>query len=148
MNQKIIERAAGVIASKTDYIGGGMEGCVALCLIDEDGYPTASTITISKADGIKWLTFLTGHDSNKAKRIGKCNKGCVCLSTPEYNITLVGTLEVLTDPDTRKEMWQDPIGAYYSGPDDPNYCVLRFNTMRYNLFFADADGDSEAKGIL
>jgi len=146
MDQEMITRAGEVIALKTGYIGGGMEGHCVLALIDEDGYPTASTVTISKADGIKWITFLGGFGSNKTKRIAKCNRGSVCLSSSEYNITLVGTLEILTDPDIKKEMWQEPISEYYSDPDDPKYCVLRFNTERYNLFFA-AD-DKEARGIL
>ena len=147
MEQKIIERAAEIISSKTGGIGGGMVGHCVLALIDENGYPTASTLTVSKAEGIKWLTFLTGVDSNKARRIAKCNKGSVCFSSPEYNITLVGTLEVLTDPDIKKEMWYEAIGEMLSGPDDPTFCVLRFNTERYNLFFAD-NGCLEAKGSL
>jgi general stress protein 26 len=146
MNQAIIEKAAAVIQAKTGYVGNGMEGYCALALIDENGYPSASTLTISKADGIKWITFLSGLKSNKAKRIDKCNRGCVCINSPKYNITLVGTIEVLTEPDIKKEMWQEPLGHMYSGPDDPEYCVIRFNTERYNLFFAD-DG-SQAKGTL
>ena len=145
-HQEIIKRAGDLINSKTGYIGGGMEGHCVLALIDVDGYPTASTVTISKADGIKWLTFLGGLGGNKENRINKNNRGSVCLSTSKYNITLVGTLEILTDPKIKKEMWQDPIGEYFSGPDDPNYCVLRFNTERYNLFFED--NDSEARGSL
>jgi len=100
----------------------------------------------TSADGIKWLTFLGDVGGIKEKRIAKCNRGSVCLSTSGYNITLVGTLEVLTNPDIKKEMWQEPIRYYYSGPDDPAYCVLRFNTERYNLYFAD--DDTEAKGVL
>jgi len=146
MNEEVIARAAETIQAKTGYIGGGMEGCCVLALIDEDGYPTASTLTISKAGGIEWITFLSGLASNKAKRIGACNRGSVCLSSPEYNITLVGTLEVLTDPETKHEMWQEPLGHMYSGADDPEYCVIRFTTKRYNLFFAD-DG-SQAQGTL
>jgi general stress protein 26 len=146
MNEGIIAKAAEVIRSKTGYIGRGMEGYCALAVIDEDGYPSASTLTISKADGINWITFLSGLGSNKAKRINKCNRGSVCINSPAYNITLVGTLEVLTDPDIKKEMWQDPLGHFYSGPDDPEYCVIRFRTERYSLFFAD-DG-SKAEGTL
>jgi general stress protein 26 len=137
MNQEVISRAEKIITSKTGYIGGGMEGYCALSLIDEDGYPSASTLTISKADGIKWLTFLSGLKSNKAKRIDKCNRGSVCINSPKYNITLVGTLEVLTEPDIKNEMWQEPLGGMYSGPDDPEYCVIRFTTLRYNIFFDD-----------
>ena len=137
MNQAVISRAEKLIVSKTGYIGGGMEGYCALALIDEDGYPSASTLTISKADGIKWLTFLSGLKSNKAKRIDKCNRGSVCINSPKYNITLVGTLEVITEPDIKNEMWQAPLGNMYSGPDDPEYCVIRFTTQRYNIFFDD-----------
>jgi general stress protein 26 len=123
--------------SKTDYIGGGMDGYCALSLIDEEGYPSTSTVTISKAYGIKWITFLSGLKSNKAKRIDKCNRGSVCINSPKYNITLVGRLEVLTESDIKNEMWQEPLGSIYSGPDDPEYCVIRFNTERYKIFFDD-----------
>ncbi|MDR2957741.1 MAG: pyridoxamine 5'-phosphate oxidase family protein [Coriobacteriales bacterium] len=144
MDQEIIDRAAGIIQSKTGGIGGGMEGYAVLALFDEYDYPTASTLTISKAEGIKWMTFLTGLESNKAKRIGKCNRGSVCLASTEYNITLVGTLEVLTGPEVKREHWYDAMGAMVSGPEDPVFCVLRFTTERYNLFFAD--NGTEAKG--
>ena len=137
MNQEIVTRAKEVVRSKTDYRGDGMEGYCVLALIDEDGYPSASTLSVSKADGIKWLTFLSGLESNKAKRISTCNRGSVCFNSSAYNITLVGTLEVLTDPAIKKKMWQEPLGSIYSGPDDPMYCVIRFITKRYNIFFAD-----------
>jgi len=145
MDQKAVLEAEKVIMSKTGYIGGGMEGYCTLALIDEDGCPSASTVTISKADGIKWMTFLSGVNSNKSKRIGVCNRGSVCINSSAYNITLVGTLEVLTDPDIKKEMWQEPMRAMYSGPDDPEYCVIRFNTERYKIFF---DGAGTAEGRL
>ena len=146
MNEKAIERATEIIGEKTGYIGGGMEGYTVLALIDENGYPTASTLTVSKANGIEWITFLTGLDSNKAKRIANCNKGSVCFASPAYNITLVGTLEILTDLDSKKEMWQEPIGMMFDGPEDPNFCVIRLRTERYNILLAD-DG-TEATGTL
>jgi general stress protein 26 len=145
MEQEAVSEAERVIMSKTGYIGGGMEGYCTLALIDEDGYPSASTVTISKAEGIKWISFLSGVNSNKSKRIGGCNRGSVCINSSAYNITLVGTLEVLTDPGIKKEMWQEPMGAMYSGPDDPEYCVIRFNTERYKIFF---DGVGTAEGRL
>jgi len=146
MNQEIIARAGALINSKANYIGGGMEGHCVLALTDENGYPTASTLTIAKTDGINWLTFATSPDSNKAKRIAMCNRASVCLSSSEYNITLVGTVEVVTDPGIKKDTWFEPMSHMWSGPEDPNFYVLRFNTERYNLFFAD-DG-SEAAGTL
>lgn len=148
MNQKNIKRAGEVIASKTGYIGGGMGGYAVLALIDENGYPTASTLTIAKAEGINWITFNTSPDTNKVRRIQKCNRASVCLSSSEYNITLVGTIEVLTDPATKKDMWFEPMAEMWSGPDDPSFCVLKFNTERYNIFFADEMEEPETVGTL
>jgi len=146
MDQKIIARAGEVIASKAEYVGGGMEGYAVLALTDENGYPTASALTIAKADGINWLTFATSPDSNKAQRIQLCNRASVCIATSEYNITLIGTIEIVTDAAVKKESWFDLMADMWSGPEDPSFCVLRFHTERYNLFFAD--DESEAVGVL
>jgi len=147
INQEIIQRASKVINSKKDYIGDGMEGYVVLSLINEEGYPTSSTMTISKADGINWLTFISDVDGTKARRIAKSNKACVCLASSEYNITLVGTAEIITDLAIKKAHWQSIFAeAYNAGPDDPEFAILRFTTEHYNLFFAS--DDTEAKGVL
>ncbi|MFC5431138.1 pyridoxamine 5'-phosphate oxidase family protein [Paraburkholderia denitrificans] len=144
MNQDIVARASEIINAKTGYIGGGMEGYAALALIDEDGYPTASTLTIAKADGIKWLTFATSLDRDSVQRIKNCNRASVCVNTSEYNITLVGTAEILNDAQTKNDMWFPIMGSEWSGPDDPEYCVIRFTTKRYSLFV----GYEEVKGTL
>ena len=130
MNEEIITKAGEIIAQKT---GGGNEGYCVLSLIDKDGFPTSSTISASKADGINWITFCTGLGSDKTNRIEKCNRASVCFAAIDYNISLVGTIEILTDPETKKEMWYKGLENHFSGPEDPNYCVLRFKTKRYNL---------------
>lgn len=131
MDQKIIEKASKIISTKR-------LDCV-LALIDLDGYPTASTITVSKTDGIKWITFVVNLNSNKPKRINQNNRASVCFASlgdinPLYNITLVGKIEIITDPKIKEEMWWDDCKAHFNGYDDPNYCVLKFTTERYNLF--------------
>ena len=148
MKHGIIARAGEIINAKAGYTDrDGMEGYVTLALIDENGYPTASTYVITKADGIEWLTFCTSLSRDIVKRINKCNRGSVCINSVEYNITLVGTFEVLTDMDTKKDMWFPPMANHWSGPDDPEYCVLRFTTERYNLFIPSV-GYEDAKGTL
>jgi general stress protein 26 len=134
MDQEIIEKAGEIIRAKTGYIGGGMEGYATIALIDENGYPTASTKTIAKADGIKWITFNTSLSTNSVKRINKCNRASVCINSSEYNITLVGTVEILTDPKTKEDMWFSGMEGQWSGIDDPEYCVLKFTTEEYSLF--------------
>ena len=134
MNQEIISKAGEIIAKNTTH-GKPYQGqyCV-LALIDLEGYPTSSVITPSKADGIKWVTFCTGFASDKTERIAKCNRASVCFGSAEYNISLVGEIEVLSDADTKRDMWYDGLENHFTGPDDPNYCVLKFKTKRYNLF--------------
>lgn len=129
MNEEIIARASEIINKKAI---GGNKGFCTLALIDTDGYPTTSTISISKADGINWLTFCTGKGS-KDDRINHSNKASVCINSDEYHISLTGKIEILTDPDIKKEMWYSGLENHFSGYDDPNYCVLKFTTERYNL---------------
>jgi len=147
MNSEIIKRASELINSKTDYIGDGMEGWAVLTLIDENGYPTSSTMTISKADGINWITFLSDANGTKAQRIKKSNKACVCLASSEYHISLVGTIEVITDTAVKKENWQQTVTDHYKADwNSTDWAVLRFTSETYNLFFAS--DDTEAKGKL
>lgn len=128
MNKNIISKAVEIVEQNT-----GEGTYCELALIDLEGYPTVSTITASKAYGINWLTFCTGVGSDKANRIAKCNRASVCFNSDEYNITLVGTIDIITEQDVKKEMWYDGLTNHFSGHQDPNYCVLRFKTERYNL---------------
>jgi len=147
MNEKILARASEVINSKKDYIGDGMGGYAVLSLIGEDGYPASSTISIAKADGVNWITFFTDTVGTKTSRIAKCDKACVCLPSSEYHISLIGRVEVITDSAIKKEHWQEVITNHYNiSYDDSSWCLLKFNTEQYNLFFAD--DDTEAKGSL
>jgi len=130
MNENVIAKAEKIIADK---VGRMSEGFCALALIDDKGYPTASTVSISKADGIKWLTFCVSANENKARRVAGCNRASVCINSPNYNITLVGTAEIITDPKVKKEMWYAGCEHHWASPDDPEYAVLRFATERYNL---------------
>ncbi len=138
MEQTAILKAAEIIAAKT-----GNKGYCTLALMDSDGYPTAATISVSKADGIRWVTFCSGVESNWARRACACNRASICFNSdnPLYNITLVGTLEVLTNLPTKQEMWYKGMSYYFSGPEDPGFCVLRFNTQRYSLLLSEVEGN-------
>jgi len=128
MNDKIIAHAAEFISTTRD--------CV-LALIDFDGYPTAATVTPSKTVGIHTIYIGNGIGGNWAKRAASCGRASFCygLSRPEYNVTLVGDMEVVTDDLALKtEMWRDWMPMYWSGPEDHNFCVLRFKTQRYSIY--------------
>ena len=139
MENKIIAKAEAIIKSKTAEVNMGVG--VTLSLIDQDGYPTTSTLSISKAEGIRQITFGSSLDSNKAKRAKANSRASVCIFDDNYegdayyNITLVGDIEVVTDPEMKKETWYPGLEEYFpQGVNDPNYCVLKFTTKRYNLW--------------
>lgn len=145
MDREIIQRAAEIIAENTAH--GAPEGrepsCV-LALMESSGGPTASTITPSRADGIRWITFCTGLRGNKARRVQACDRACVCFTGPDRNITLTGRIEVVTDAAVKRAMWYEGLRNHFSGPDDSSYCVLRFFTEGYNLLV----DWKEARGVL
>ena len=72
----------------------------------------------------------------------------MCLNSPTYQISLTGTAEVCTDPETCREMWYEGLSNHFSGPDDPNFCVIRFTTRRYSLFidWEDVEGAGRIAG--
>ena len=139
MSKKAITKAEEIIKSKTAAVNMGAG--VTLSLIDHEGYPTTSTLSISKADGIRQITFGGSLDSNKAKRAKENSRASVCIFDDDYeggayyNITLVGDIEVVTDPIMKKETWYEGLEEHFpNGVDDPNFCVLKFTTKRYNLW--------------
>jgi len=107
-----------------------------MSVLDEEGYPAASMITASRADGLEWIAFCTGLGWNKSNRIQKNPRTCIYLFDPPSfsGISLVGQTEICTDPETKKQMWYDALGASFNGPTDKSWCVLLFHPERYNIF--------------
>jgi len=140
MSEKAIRKAEEIIKSKTAEVNMGVG--VTLSLLDHEGYPTTSTLSISKADGIRQIAFAGQLDSNKAKRAKENSRASVCIFDDDYeggsyyNITLVGDIEIVTDSEVKKATWYQGLEEHFpnGGLDDPNYCVLKFTTKRYNLW--------------
>ena len=139
MSEKKIKKAEEIVNSRTAAVRLGAGVC--LSLLDHEGYPTTSCLSISKADGIRQIYFAADLTSNKAKRAAACSRASLCLFDDKedsyYNITLVGDVEIITDPAVKKDVWYDEGCAEHfpnGGMDDPNYCVLRFTTKRYSLW--------------
>lgn len=126
MNSNIIEKASLVVnSSDTAYIA----------VIDENNYPSVSTISSIKTDGIYKAYFSTGISVNKARRILKNNKASVCYHKDGDNVTLVGKARILTDKDIKHALWEDWfINHFPGGKDDPEYCIIEFTTERVSLW--------------
>jgi len=51
-------------------------------------------------------------------------------------LMLLGTMDVLTDSQSRKRLWRDGYEQYYPlGIDDPDYTVLRFTAESANYYY-------------
>jgi len=148
-NALVIQKAEAILSGLTKFEHGCLECCV-LALLDEDGYPTAATISPAKIEGIRRIYFCTGIGSNWVKRIQKNGRASVCFHSEDkqYNITLVGDAELVTDLETKKAMWFNGMGSYFNGPEDEGFCVLRFTTKRYSLMLNEHDANGSARGFI
>ena len=126
--EQLIQKAEKIIQNNCNE-----NGYCALTLMDTDGRPMTTTITPSKADGIRWITFCTGYGT-RTERIEYSKDACVCFNSPTYHIALKGSMEIITDPEVKKEMWYGGLANHYTGPEDPGYIVLKFTADSYNLF--------------
>ena len=142
MNAKILQKANEMIKT-FKYASFGV--------IDENGYPSVSAISLSNPENISQLYFTTTMDSNKVKRLQKNNKASINCYTAENNITLVGEAEIFSDQETKSRYWQDwaALGAdvYPGGVTDPNYCFVRFTTKRVSLWIDGEGAEFAIKAI-
>jgi len=133
MNTQLIEKANQMIQMQQNASFG---------VIDENGYPSVSAISLCNPETITTLYFTTTLDSNKAKRLTANNKASINSFTDMNNITLVGQAEILTDQETKTKYWQDWFCEVYAdGPTDPNYCVIKFTTERVSLWIGEDGGE-------
>ena len=134
MNTKLFEKANELIRT-FEYASFGV--------IDENGYPSVSAVSLQNPENISELFFTTTMDSNKVKRLQKNNKASINCYTSMNNISLVGETELFSDQETKSKYWQDWVrlgsDVYSGGVSDPNYCFIKFTTKRVALWI-DEEG--------
>ena len=126
MNTAIIEKANQIIKTcDAAYFG----------VIDEDGYPSVSTVSPTGTESIHEVFFTTNIGGNKEKRLRKSSRASICFRSGNDNITLVGDAEILTDQEIKSRMWQEWFISHYPGGEaDPNYIVVKLTTKRVSLW--------------
>ncbi len=101
--------------------------------VDEQGYPNVKAmLQPRKREGIKVFYFTTNTSSMRVRHFLSDNKACVyfCDSRFFRGAMLRGTMEVLTDAESKKMIWRDGDTEYYpEGVTDPDYCVLKFTAI-------------------
>jgi len=126
MNTKMMERANELIKQAAN---------VHLGVIDKSGYPVVMVMSLINPETISEIFLSSTISSNKVKSLQANNKASVCYSTKDYNITLVGEVEILTDQATKSKCWQNWfIEVYPGGETDPDYCIIKFTAKRASLY--------------
>lgn len=135
---KIIEKAAELLNGCAEFV---------LTSINEDGYPRASVVSNVQSDGVKKAWCATGLSSKKTKNFMKNPKASLCFWQNGNSVSLVGTVAVKTDTQTKEALWQDWFVEHFpGGATDPDYCVLEFSAKEATLWidgeFVTVEGDA------
>ena len=102
--------------------------------ITQDGKPWSRYVVgITMPD--MTIMFSTGIGSRKVAQIKNnpevhVHCGVSDLQTAKAYVQIQGKAEISTDDLIRKQMWSEDLSAYFSGADDPNFCVFMIKPYR------------------
>ena len=101
--------------------------------VDDEGYPwTKAMLAPRLREGIKTFYFTTNTFSIRVAQYKANNRASIyfCDEKGFRGLALRGTMEVLTDAESKQKIWREGDTEYYpGGVTDPNYCVLRFTAI-------------------
>ena len=118
-----------------------------ICSVDQDGFPNVKAmLKPRKMVGLKEFYFSTNTSSMRVKQyqanpnasIYFYHKGLI-----KYEgVMLIGTMEVLTDQETKDMIWRRGDSMFYKkGVTDPDYCVLKFTATK-GRYYCDLKTES------
>ncbi len=113
-----------------------------ICSIDDENYPQVrAMLKPRKRIGLKIFYFSTNASSAKVQQYRDNPKASIYFyhkGLIKYvGLMLKGTMEVLTDQETKNLIWQPGDTIYYRlGVTDPDYCVLKF-TASNGRYYCD-----------
>jgi general stress protein 26 len=108
----------------------------------DEGYPNIKAMLVADQEGLKRIWFSTNTSSRRVAQLRRDPKACVYFVdfSVWQGLMLVGTMEILTDPESRRRFWHPGDEQYYRlGVDDPDYSVLRFTAEWGNYYHALAN---------
>jgi general stress protein 26 len=96
--------------------------------VTEDGKPWVRYV-VGKADNELVFRFCTHKETRKVSQIKKNPSvhillGAKDMETADHWLQVQGIAEISTDKSERHSFWFDALTNYFTGPDDPNYCVV------------------------
>jgi len=107
----------------------------ALASLTEEGKPwTRYVVPVADADlNIRFATYLGSRKVKQLKAkpdVHLTAGGNTLADMSKPYLQIAGKATVSTDPADKKNLWNDNLKTYFSGPDDPNYCVVIIKTSR------------------
>jgi general stress protein 26 len=113
--------------------------------VDGEGFPEMrAMLAPRKRDGIKTVWFTTNTSSAKVAEYLADDKAAVYVADTRFfrGALLKGTMEVLTDGESKEMLWRIGDRLYYhGGVTDPDYCVLKF-TAASGKYYANFKTES------
>jgi general stress protein 26 len=105
--------------------------------LTDDGRPWIRYV-MGKADNNLVFRFCTHMGSRKVGQIRKnpsshISLGVSDLETAKHWLQVQGPAEISTDAEERNSFWFDELNNYFSGPDDPDYCIIIIRPSRIEL---------------
>ena len=114
--------------------------------VDEEGFPNIKAMFMPRKIEGKCFYFSTNTSSMRAQQFLKNEKASIYFYQrspyPYEGLMLTGKMEVLQDPEIKKEIWRSGDTMFYKqGVDDPDYCVLKF-TAEKGRHYCDLKSES------
>lgn len=98
-----------------------------LTSVGEDGYPRSCFMGIMGYDSFSEIYFSTGANGTKVRHFKQNAYASVTYKDGADSVTLVGEVEIITDPAMKQRFWGDWMLEHFpKGVNDYNYCLLKF----------------------
>ena len=118
-----------------------------ICSVDGENYPNVKAMLRPRGRvGLKELYFSTNTSSMRVRQYRENPRACIYFYRKGLfrytGVMLKGTMEVLTDPETKSRIWRKGDTLFYrQGVTDPDYCVLKF-TAAGGRYYRDLKTES------
>ncbi|MDD2283898.1 MAG: pyridoxamine 5'-phosphate oxidase family protein [Paludibacter sp.] len=104
--------------------------------LDPDGMPVGKAMLVADRVNFTRLYFSTNSSSKHVNQVTHNPVATLYIYDPKTieGLMLSGKAVIEADPEWRKRIWRDSYAKFYSGLDDPDYCVLRFDVDMCNYY--------------
>jgi len=124
-----------IIAAARELITSGRS--FVLATVGEDGFPQMRWMGAAYLEELITVYMAAGAESRKMGQIRSEPKSQLMFQSDDYSRvgTLTGSSEVVEDAGTKQKVFAGIAAAsqYFSGPDDPNFGVIKFTCRRVEM---------------